>query len=517
MQASPEQVLAQLQESYDRVAAEPLTGDASLDVFLLLLPEEDRRLALDLAVPHWFNLALASAIADRLSSDITPHDPWVKDIPFLRSHPRGLAYHDAAREAMRGFLLRSEPWRVREVCRRLSAFLKRLVDDDSSQEEVQRELIYSRLAHDESAAMSDLVVAFNRARKGMRRAACDQLLALAEEQDALLVESSRHQLLLLRAKLSFDQHQNEQAQALLERLPADLPEHLAQQVVLIRGRILEAEEQWENAEALYRKAVEHIEAAPTCHHAYLARLHHRRAAANLGMKNLGAAERYVRISLEINTKSHDTSGVGLNLDLLGEIHERLGESRIARQLFEQSLEMLDHTKNQSARLVALTNLARLYQARRDFSDAERYYRAAIDERSAAGDTYGLGILYSDLGWLELQRGHMPEAMAQWEMSCKSFRTMRDPTRVAQVLNLMAKGLAATGHYREALAQQEDALRLLSEESELRAEYQTDLQEMREEATKPLTWWRRKGRRLALATFVLTVMTALVTLMLETWK
>jgi tetratricopeptide (TPR) repeat protein len=517
MQASPEQVLAQLQESYELVAAEPFTGDASLDVFLLLLPEEDRRLAIDLSVPHWFNLPLASAVADRESSDITPHDPWLRDIPFLRSHPRGVAYHDAAREAMRGFLLRREPSRVREVCRRLSTFLEMLVDADPSEEEIQRELIYSRLAHDESAAMSDLVAAFNQARKGMRRAACDQLLALAEEQDALLEASSHHQIVLLRAKLAFDQHQHEQALSLLERLPSDLPEPLDHQVVLIRGRILEAEEQWQEAETLYRQAVERNEAGPSCDLTYMARLYHRRAAANLGMKKLGAAERYVRISLDINTKSHDKSGTGLNLDLLGEIYERLGDSRFAQKLFEQSLDLLDHTKNQSARLVALTNLARLYQARRQFSDAERYYRAAINERSAAGDTYGLGILYSDLGWLELQRGHMPEAMAEWELSCKSFRTMRDPTRVAQVLNLMAKGLAATGHYPEAVAQQEDALRLLPESSELRPEYEADLQQMREEAAKPRTWWRRSGRRLALATFVVTVMTALVTLILDTWQ
>lgn len=517
-EASPQQVLARLQETYERVAVSPLTGDASLDVFLLLLTDEDRRWALDLSVPHWFNVELASALAEHAGQDAAALEPRVRQLPFVRPHPRGLAYHDAARDGMRGFLLRSDPSRVRDVCRRLSDVLDGLAAGGASQEEIRRERIYSRLAHDESAGLADLVRAFNEARKGMRRAACDQLLSLAEEQHALLGEPTRNHLRLLRAKLAFDQHQNPQARSLLESLPSALPAELAEQVVLLQGRILEAEEQWEEAEEHYRAAVENICRGAPPRRAYLARLYHRRGAANLGLMNLEAAERYARSSLELNTESGDDVGVGLNLGLLGQIHDRLGEWKDAREYFEKSLAKLDMVKNQGDRLLVLTNLARLYQGRRDFTQAEKYYRAAIDERSAAGDTYGLGVLYSDLGWLELLRGRTSEAVAHWEASCKSFRTMREPTRAAEVLHLVAKSLSGRGDFDGAVARQQEAIRLLPADSDLRPGFGDELERLTKEAGRSRSWWWRKGRRYALATFVLLVLASMITLALsDAWR
>ncbi len=477
-EASPQQVLARLQETYERVAVSPLTGDASLDVFLLLLTDEDRRWALDLSVPHWFNVELASALAEHAGQDAAALEPRVRQLPFVRPHPRGLAYHDAARDGMRGFLLRSDPSRVRDVCRRLSDVLDGLAAGGASQEEIRRERIYSRLAHDESAGLADLVRAFNEARKGMRRAACDQLLSLAEEQHALLGEPTRNHLRLLRAKLAFDQHQNPQARSLLESLPSALPAELAEQVVLLQGRILEAEEQWEEAEAHYRAAVENICRGAPPRRAYLARLYHRRGAANLGLMDLEAAERYARSSLELNTESGDDVGVGLNLGLLGQIHDRLGEWKDAREYFEKSLAKLDMVKNQGDRLLVLTNLARLYQGRRDFT----------------------------------------QAVAHWEASCKSFRTMREPTRAAEVLHLVAKSLSGRGDFDGAVARQQEAIRLLPADSDLRPGFGDELERLTKEAGRSRSWWWRKGRRYALATFVLLVLASMITLALsDAWR
>ena len=92
--------------------------------------------------------------------------------------------------------------------------------------------------------------------------------------------------------------------------------------------------------------------------------------------------------------------------------------------------------------------------------------------------------------------------------------MRDPIRMAQVLNLMAKGLYGSGNPGDAVGRQREALRLPPDDSDLRAEYEADFERMVEEAAKPHTWWRRKGRRLALATFVLVVLTGLIILLMR---
>lgn len=497
MSATAESALARMQEALERVRAEPVTGDTSLDMLLTVLPAPIRQAIEILAVPHAFGQETLECVADFLELETDALLQVLLDQPFVRERDEGiLAYHDVVRESLRGYLQRNDPERYRRICRELTtvhpAPARELTPEHC---DAWIEHLYLRLAWDEEEALAQLVTLFDRAR-GMRALVSSRLVvSLTEEQAPILSETGRAHLSYFRGLAAFDRRNFPTASETLRRLDIGLlPPLLRARVALYRGRILEETGQLEPAIVHYRKVLKEAKKADLesdYAHGLAARLHQRLGTAALAAGRVGLAEKHARRSLRINRRLDDAFGLALNHQLLGRIHRRLGDAEAARRSFKEALALLrgmgrDHQVSEV--------LIHLGQVRRDihrYEEAEAALKEAADLKERAGDHFGLASAYADLGKLELMRRRQERALEWYEHGLNLLREFREPTRVATILENMAIVHSSTGEWAEAVACQERALETIPAESPLRIPMRRHLERLRSERRRSeLPWIRR---------------------------
>ena len=82
--------------------AEALTGLPSLDMVLKAVGREMSDLLCALSVPHWFDRNIAAGLCPNVEDgQLEAYLDEIETLPFVRSHPRGLTFHDVFREALR--------------------------------------------------------------------------------------------------------------------------------------------------------------------------------------------------------------------------------------------------------------------------------------------------------------------------------------------------------------------------------------------------------------------------------
>jgi tetratricopeptide (TPR) repeat protein len=507
----PEEILRRLDAVYASVREHPITGDASLDVLLRSIDPPIMRWVQDLSVPHWFDEAIAAALAPEGVGPPAAYRERLLALPFVRVRSHRFAYHDATRAALREALLHSEPARVREICRRVTTVLDAKRTDDTDHEDEGWERAYCMLASDEPAGLVELRRLFVAARQGYRLGACHQLLAMAEEQTTLLSPQGRTTLGFLRALLALDRHEHERAAAELASLDSTIVDgELGGHIELYRGRVLEETERWRDAAEHYSAVLAKLPRA-NGNSGLLARLHHRLASAEFARGELGSAEEHVRRSIEINEAGHDTFGLALNYGLLGELCRRLGDPKAASANFAKSLEYFERSGRSFERSLVLGNLARLHSDSGRFDEAERAYQQAIELRTASGDSHGLAFIHSDLANVALRRGNLDEALQHFQTAAQIFREFRDQQRLAQVLRATAVTLYNSDRPAEAMERLSEAIALVDRNSDLHRALERDLERYKRKMQyHRLPRWKRWRRH---ALIVLAVGAAVVVLLL----
>ncbi len=97
------------------------TGDQTLDTLLRTVDSSFADLILSLSVPHWFNEGIVAMAAEAETHERA--SKLLEDVlalSFVRSHHRGYAYHDVARDNLRRYLALKNPARFKEISQRLA-------------------------------------------------------------------------------------------------------------------------------------------------------------------------------------------------------------------------------------------------------------------------------------------------------------------------------------------------------------------------------------------------------------
>lgn len=144
--------------------------------------------------------------------------------------------------------------------------------------------------------------------------------------------------------------------------------------------------------------------------------------ANFNAGNFLQAKKDYESALELAIRVGDRPLQARILNNLAALHDRQGELSAARDLYEYALETLDGTVGSEKALVrALLGLENLELIEGNFDEAHRLLVRVREILQQAPEAGRLGILLSELGWLELIRNrpkdaldHLLEAFAELE-------------------------------------------------------------------------------------------------------
>ncbi len=430
------QRLEELEALYAKAKAEQATGDPSLDFLLATLEPSFRHLVQSLAVPHWFDERVLAVVGgpDLGSSPSQVMDDIV-EFSFVRAHPRGYAYHDLVREALLRQLVRQDPELIREVSRRLAGvFLGGGLNGD---EDLVWERVYLTLGFDEEAGLNSFGQLFTQARKTRRFTVCHTLVDMASEHTPRFSPRARSQINYYRGLLAYDLRDFENAETIFSQVDAaTLADPFARRVQLYLGLIFEAKGLPEKAERIYRACLRQLK-QPQKFRDFLARLYHRLAEVNLAQGDLGEAEAYTRKSLRMNEDAKNLMGQALNLETLATVYKKLRDLPHAQKTLERSLALFGQAGLGFHQARIFVSLATLQEGFGRWTDAEGWYKKALEARAEARDEYGMAVVYANLGNLYLKQGNPDMALRHLGTSLRTFQRFRDHFRSAQVLHNMA--------------------------------------------------------------------------------
>jgi tetratricopeptide (TPR) repeat protein len=409
------------------------TDEPSLHMLLRLVEPSFADVIRGLSVPHWFDEEIVAKVCEP-GSMLEPAEVIgeLADLPFVRLHPHGYAYHDIIRTALRDSVLRVDAPRLRRLCCAIVSVLDGRKQENTS-EDIVWESMCLMLGCDEAAGFERLNALFHAARTARRFTVCATLATLANEQRPVLSAQGRAWIDFYRGINAFDRHLWEEAARLFDEVAIDeLPTYGANDARLYRGRVLEASEQWGEAERIYRDhlaLVDRVDEAA----GVKARLHQCLARVSLRKGDLRGAEAEAKRSLEINQSIQDRFGEALNLEVLGQVYSRLGDVNRARDTFDGSLAALNELGREFDKSRIYVGLAQVYAGAGQSPEAESYYRRAQEVRAAAGDNYGLAFIYASLGTLYAQRRDMQSALRYFDASLAGFQLVKDRHNSARIL------------------------------------------------------------------------------------
>lgn len=471
---------------YSQAQAEEGTGDVSLDMLLLTVRPSLSQLIQKLAVPHWFNEEVVAALADgdptAQTSEILQD---INRLPFVRSHPRGYAYHDVVREALRRYLAGKDQGWLRQLSYRLAEIFTRQGEHDGA-EETNWERVFHTLACNEAAGFEAFDGLFMEARRNRRFTVCDTLAHMAGEQRVLLSPQGRARIEYYRGLLAFSLRRWEEAEATFQGLPTtELPFPLAGRVQLYRGLTLEAKEMWKQAEQVYwayLKETNDLDENPELS----ARFHQRLAETYLSQGNLKKAEVHARRSLAINQGSRDSFGEALNFETLGRIYEKLRDLPRSQEAFEKSLAILDEAGRKFDKAKIYSDLADLCLSFGKWEEVERYYQQAQQVKVDAGDNYGLASIYANFGKLYLKRSDTEASLRYFRTSLSLFQQFSDRLNSAKILRNIALTHEHLSDFASALDYMRKAVQELPGESASLPAYHKEIRRLERASLKPPT-------------------------------
>lgn len=469
-----EQGLKAFEAFWERAKSEGGTGDPSLNLLLASLEPSVRRLVQDLAVPHWFDERVINSINEAGSArQVSPKlVDEIVGFSFVRSHPRGYAYHDLVREALRLKFVRQDPNRLREVSRRVAELFPR--DGRNGQEDLVWERVYLTLAYDEDRGFKQFEELFMSAHRARRFTVCDTLVGMANEQRPLLSSEGFARLDYYRGVFAFDVHDFEKAEGILRELVrAGVPQPLNGRVILYMGLVLEAQGSHEEAGRVYRGFLSKLK-SPESIPELSARLYHRLAQVELTLGNLKDAEESARRSLSMNQDAGDLPGQALSFETMGNIYEKLRDLAKSQSAFEQSLTLFSQAGREYDKARIYGTLATLQESFGRWSEAESWYKRALDARAEAGDDYGLGVVYANLGNLHVRQGRTDMALRYLETGLNAFERFHDHLRSAQVLRNIALVYERLNDLTSARERLRRAIQELPEGHKLRPSYEREL-------------------------------------------
>jgi tetratricopeptide (TPR) repeat protein len=401
-----------------QASARPIdsTGDAALDLLLSTSPERFADLVRKLCVPHWFtaeSIALLGGEPDDVQELLS--------LPFVRLHPLGHTYHDEIRRLLRASLIDKAPSLYLDTCRKLHAAAQRWMPEESN-EETEAERLYLWIAVDAATAFPQVEERIHQARQAKRINLFDTLVHVLEEQAPVLDSVFREKIEYYRGLLLYDQRAYSEAIKILRKLRFEIFDAAFAATARFRvGIALEGCGSWKEAEVYYRGLLKHI-GKSSAELQFRAKVLHRLAQVAFSLRQLAAAEKYARASLQLDREGGARYGEAINLRLLGVIYEKLRDQRRAKSYLESALEVFSELEIPGEIARSLNDVGNLLISFGEFDDAGHFLAEAAANLGIQGDTYGLAFVYANLGKVAVgKHNQIEEALRHYKTALALFQ------------------------------------------------------------------------------------------------
>ena len=141
----------------------------------------------------------------------------------------------------------------------------------------------------------------------------------------------------------------------------------------------------------------------------------------------------------------------------GTLAQNQGRYRMARTLYDESLELYREQGDARGMAQALTNLGWIGWRLSDYQTARVRSEEGLTLHREQQDRRGMALALNNLGWVAQFRGEYAKAHSYFEEVLTLQRAMNDKRGVAFALNNLGGTLASQGDYARAIALLEDAL------------------------------------------------------------
>jgi adenylate cyclase len=183
-------------------------------------------------------------------------------------------------------------------------------------------------------------------------------------------------------------------------------------------------------------------------------------------KHLQARER-CESALEIARQGGGQAELAHGTQLLGVIHDHLGDSAEAMTCAQRSLALYEEMGDLVGQAKALNNLGIACTRSGDWTAAIGYFRRGIELEEQLGDVHGVANLTNSLGEILLSRGNLDAAAGAYQKSLDIWEAVGFPIGVALCWSNLGKVCIERGGWDQALDYLERSQRRFEEiESEL---------------------------------------------------
>jgi predicted ATPase/DNA-binding SARP family transcriptional activator len=148
--------------------------------------------------------------------------------------------------------------------------------------------------------------------------------------------------------------------------------------------------------------------------------------------------------------------LGQLLAPLGRFYAMAGDTAKAREILEESLDLLQRLEASEERLMPLLFLA---EVQGSIEESNRLYQEGLDLARALGDQWAIGHALVFMGWNARLKGDYQVAEQQGREALKQFRQNSDTGGVVFTLNLLSLLAIDGGRYEEAVALAREAISL----------------------------------------------------------
>ncbi|NDJ52033.1 MAG: tetratricopeptide repeat protein [Chloroflexi bacterium] len=150
--------------------------------------------------------------------------------------------------------------------------------------------------------------------------------------------------------------------------------------------------------------------------------------------SLDSAAAHAQAAKHLAEESHSVRTLAMASQILGVIAHHRGESLVAKDFYELSLQLRRETNDLVGVATALSSLGIVARDLQDNQQAEAYYREALATSELVGDRIGIGRTLTNLGALKKAMGLNQESLAMQTEALKIKREVGDRYGEAITLN-----------------------------------------------------------------------------------
>lgn len=147
---------------------------------------------------------------------------------------------------------------------------------------------------------------------------------------------------------------------------------------------------------------------------------------------------------------------------IGLINIREGDFDRGELFTDKAIELDEGMADTSSLVLHISQKARIYRDRAEFSEAVRVYEKALDLATLSNDSLRIGTVANGLGNVLLELKNYEESLKYYELAVKGYGSVNLRTNVAISIHNKGDALRGQGRLEEALSTYKDALKLKRE-------------------------------------------------------